>query len=78
MVHHCHAVDCNIEVPPKMHMCSAHWRLVPKTVQELIWKHYRPGQEIDKRPTIEYILVAFVSVSCVALREGKALPTLDD
>jgi len=47
-------------------------------VQDLIWKHYRPGQEVDKRPTIEYIATAFVSVSCVALKEGRPLPTLAD
>lgn len=78
MSHRCHAVDCPMDVPPKMHMCLQHWRMVPKAVQELIWKHYRPGQEIDKRPTIEYIATAFVSVSCVALKEGKQLPGLDD
>jgi len=50
--------------------------MVPKAVQDLIWKHYRAGQEIDKQPTVEYIATAFVSVSCVALKEGKPLPTL--
>lgn len=78
MTHNCHAVGCEIPVPPKMHMCLKHWRMVPKAVQELIWKHYRSGQEIDKRPTIEYIATAFVSISCVALKEGKNLPTLSD
>ena len=77
MNHHCHAVDCDIAVPPKMHMCLKHWRMVPKAVQELIWKHYRPGQEIDKKPTIDYIATAFVSISCVALKEGKTLPTFE-
>ena len=77
MQHHCHAVGCEIPVPPKMHMCANHWRMVPKAVQDLIWKHYRPGQELDKRPTIDYIATAFVSISCVALKEGKPLPTLE-
>lgn len=76
MSHHCHAIDCDIPVPPKMHMCLKHWRMVPKAVQELIWKHYRHEQEIDKKPTIDYIATAFVSISCVALKEGKPLPTL--
>lgn len=78
MNHYCHAEGCEIEVPPKMHMCLTHWRMVPKAVQDLIWKHYRVGQEIDKRPTIEYIATAFVSVSCVALKEGRSLPTFAD
>lgn len=76
MEHRCHAVECDVLVPPKMHMCLAHWRMVPKAVQDLIWKHYRVGQEIDKQPTLEYIATAFVSASCVALKEGKPLPTL--
>lgn len=59
-----------------MHMCLRHWRMVPKVVQDLIWKHYRTGQENDKRPSVEYLAVAFVSVSCVALKEGKPLPVL--
>lgn len=78
MSHLCHAEGCGREVPPKMHMCLDHWRMVPKAVQDLIWRHYRPGQEIDKRPTFEYIATAFVSVSCVALKEGRKLPSLAD
>lgn len=76
MSHYCHAVGCTTEVPPKLHMCLPHWRMVPKAVQDLIWKHYRPGQEIDKEPSIDYIATAFVSISCVALKEGKPMPTL--
>ncbi len=57
-------------------MCLNHWHMVPNAVQDLIWKHYRPGQEIDKEPTIEYIATAFVSISCVALKEGRQLPIL--
>ena len=59
-------------------MCLKHWQMVPKLVQALIWKHYRQGQEIDKHPSIEYIATAFVSVSCVALKENKQIPTLSD
>ncbi len=76
MNHQCHAVGCTAEVPPKMHMCLKHWRMVPEPVKNLIWKHYRPGQEIDKQPTVEYIMTAFVSISCVALKEGHPLPRL--
>lgn len=76
MPHHCHAVDCDKEVPPKMHMCLTHWRMVPKAVRDLIWHHYRAGQEVDKAPSTEYIMTAFVSISCVALKEGKELPSL--
>lgn len=78
MSHMCHAVACEVEVEPKLHMCLYHWRMVPYPIQQLIWKHYRPGQEIDKRPTVEYIAIAFASVSCVAMKEGKPLPMLSD
>ena len=63
-------------MPSKMHMCLKHWRMVPEPVKDLIWKHYRPGQEIDKKPSLEYIMTAFVSISCVALKEGQPLPRL--
>lgn len=76
MSHYCHAVGCEAPVPPKMHMCFRHWKMVPKLVQDLIWKHYREGQEVSKTPSYEYIMTAFVSVSCVALKEGKPIPTL--
>ncbi len=72
--HHCHAVECEVGVPPRMHMCLKHWRMVPLLVQKLIWHHYREGQEIDKEPTLEYLMTAFVSISCVAIKEGKPLP----
>ena len=55
-------------------MCLKHWKMVPKAVQDLIWYHYRPGQEIDKQPSVAYIAIAFVSISCVALKEGKNPP----
>lgn len=58
-------------------MCFKHWRMVPKPVQDLIWKHYRKGQELDKRPSLSYICTAFVSVSTVALQEGQPLPSMD-
>lgn len=74
--HCCHAVGCQTPIPPKMHMCLKHWRMVPKLVQDLIWSHYRPGQEIDKEPSLDYIATAFVSISCVALKEGHPLPGL--
>lgn len=33
-------------------MCLRHWRLVPKDIQDRVWKHYRPGQcNLDPPPT---------------------------
>lgn len=53
--HKCHAIGCKREIAPKFLMCPPHWRLVPKEIQREIWRRYRPGQEIDKRPSTEYI-----------------------
>lgn len=76
MNHTCHAIDCMKPVPPRMHMCLEHWRMVPKGLQDLIWARYKAGQEIVKNPSLEYIVTSFVSISCVALKEGKTLPSL--
>lgn len=57
MSHKCHWPDCQKDVPPKMFMCLAHWRRVPRVLQLKIWSTYRAGQEIDKRPSAEYLAV---------------------
>jgi hypothetical protein len=31
--------------------------LLPPAARAAIWKNYRPGQEIDKNPTAEYLRV---------------------
>lgn len=66
--HHCHAEGCNVAVPPKLLMCARHWRQVPRTIQREIWRHYRPGQEVDKRPTQEYLAVMKRAIDAVAGR----------
>ncbi len=72
--HRCHAVGCSTKVPPRMFMCGPHWRMLPKVYQNVIWSYYRPGQEIDKQASIEYIAVAFAGVACVAIQEGRTPP----
>lgn len=64
--HHCHAENCDVKVPPKMLMCAKHWRLVSKPLQREVWRHYRPGQEIDKKPTREYLDVMKRAIEAVA------------
>ena len=66
--HVCHAEGCEIEVPPKLLMCAKHWRQVPRTIQRAIWRHYRPGQEVDKAPTSEYVAVMKQAIAAVAGR----------
>jgi hypothetical protein len=68
--HKCHAKGCNQEIPPRLLCCARHWRMVPKRLQAAIWKHYRPGQEIDKDPTPEYLEVMRQAIEAVDQAEG--------
>jgi hypothetical protein len=44
-------------------------------VRKAIWANYRPGQEIDKRPTREYLRVAALAKQAVYEKEqGSELP----
>lgn len=69
--HLCHAENCSTPVPPKMFMCRRHWFMVPKPLRGAVWAEYRPGQEIDKRPSSEYMEVALAAVRAVADREAE-------
>ena len=55
--HLCHAVGCPATVPPKMFMCRRHWFALPAPIRAAIWKEYRPGQELDKTPSLRYMAV---------------------
>lgn len=57
-VHHCHWPGCNTVVPPKMWGCKNHWFTLPQNLRNAIWNTYRPGQEIDKNPSAEYLKAA--------------------
>lgn len=71
MTHTCHAVGCDVAVPPKMFMCKRHWFTLPERLRAAIWAAYRPGQERDKRPSIHYPEVTDECRRYVAEREGK-------
>lgn len=70
MAHTCHAVGCTVAVPPRMLFCLPHWRSVPREWQKRVWAEYRPGQEVDKRPSPEYLLVQAMVVAYVARKAG--------
>lgn len=57
MAHLCHWPGCQVPVPPKLWGCKAHWYKIPKHLRDKVWRAYRPGQEIDKRPSAEYLRV---------------------
>ena len=55
MTHHCHWPGCDVEVPPKLWGCRAHWYRLPPVLRRRIWNTYVPGQEISKTPSPAYI-----------------------
>lgn len=71
MSHICHAKKCKSQVAPTLFMCKTHWYMVPKFLQAQIWKYYRPGQEIDKQPSGEYINAAMEAVNYVVHLERE-------
>lgn len=58
MSHICHWQGCKTAVPPKLFMCAKHWFMLPHGLRRQIWATYRAGQEIDKRPSAEYMAAA--------------------
>lgn len=64
--HVCHAEGCAVRVPPRLLMCRDHWRMVPAPLQRRVWATYRPGQEVDKRPSPEYLAAARAAIDAVA------------
>lgn len=72
MKHLCHAKGCTTPVPPKLLMCRSHWYSVPKPLRDAVWATYRPGQEITKTPSAEYLQAAIEAINVVAQKEGLA------
>lgn len=56
--HHCHWPGCEKAVPPAMWGCKTHWFKLPKPLRDRIWMTYRPGQEITKTPSEDYLIAA--------------------
>jgi len=71
MLHTCHAKGCKVPVAPKLLMCRRHWFMVPKPLRDRVWETYRPGQEVKKNPTTDYLDAADAAIAFVAKREGK-------
>lgn len=56
--HSCHWPGCDKQVPPAMWGCREHWYRLPAELRQLIWEAYRPGQEVDMRPSRAYLEAA--------------------
>jgi len=48
MAHHCHALNCYNECPPKWLMCPSCWDKVPRTIQAEVYNTVKL-----RRPTID-------------------------
>jgi hypothetical protein len=72
--HFCHAIDCPVTVPPRMHMCRAHWFRLPKQLRDAVWAAYQPGQEITKNPSPAYLAATDATIGYIADLEGKPRP----
>lgn len=69
--HHCHWTGCTKQVPPAMWGCKTHWFKLPAALRSKIWRHYRPGQEEDMRPSPAYIDAALEVQHWIAAQGGK-------
>jgi hypothetical protein len=56
--HTCHWPGCKKEVKPAMWGCAQHWFKLPAHLRNRIWMTYKPGQEISKTPSLEYLTAA--------------------
>ena len=76
--HHCHAIGCQTVVPQIWLMCRFHWYQVPRRLRDAVWAAYRPGQEIAKDPSPEWLKAAQEALQWVAEREGRrSMATVD-
>lgn len=72
--HHCHWPGCVAQCPPAMWGCKKHWYTLPQYLRNKVWAVYRPGQEVDMRPSEAYMKVAQeVQDWIAAYLEGRIL-----
>jgi len=62
--------------------CPWHWRALPKKIQDAVWREYRAGQELDKKPSLRYLSVQRLALAHLVFKPDsekavlKALPYL--
>ncbi|MCV7328365.1 hypothetical protein U8D42_27085 (plasmid) [Mycobacterium europaeum] len=69
--HVCRARGCDVDIEPRLFMCAHHWSLVPPALRESIRSTYRPGQEVDKQPSAQYLAFAAAAIADVAHKESR-------
>ncbi len=68
--HGCHWPGCDKQVPPAKWGCARHWFMLPKRIRDKMWAAYRPGQEIDMKPSRAYVEVAREAQSWINDQNG--------
>ena len=51
--------------------CPKHWFTLPKEIRDDIWRTYRPGQEITKDPSKEYMEAAQRAQTWINYNHGR-------
>ena len=75
--HTCHAHDCGAPVPPAMFACRKHWYSLRAPMRDAIWREYRRGQEVDKRPSARYLAVQQRTIGEVAFKPNDEQAAID-
>lgn len=69
--HFCHWPGCERAVKPAMWGCKTHWYKLPPAIRRRIWQAYRPGQEITKTPSPEYLAAVREARAWIAAHDGR-------
>ena len=71
--HTCHARGCETECKREHLMCSRHWRMVPRKIQNAVYDAYRPGQcDFEPLPSEAWHVAADAAIREVArIEEGQ-------
>jgi hypothetical protein len=60
-----------------MLFCLPHWRALPKKVQDAVWREYRSGQEIDKKPSLRYLAVQKLACAYSVFKPDDEIAVLE-
>jgi hypothetical protein len=57
-------------------MCPTHWFALPQKIRDAIWREYRPGQDLDKDPSLRYLAVQRLACAYSVFRPYDAKSVL--
>ena len=69
MPHTCHAKFCRTVCAPEMFMCSKHWRMVPRRLQQYVCNTYRMQQFVQGPTSRAWLEASANAVRAVAVLE---------